>query len=136
MGHHKKLTTFQIKAKNEVKNEAKNTGLNMCGTAQTLIELARTQSHCQFDCFDFEFVIKPQRLFLERHNAKVALPRVGDILNFHIEYPSKQCGLQRSNATAGNGRVEQQREKARLARVAVVPPRYYVLEPIPEEENA
>jgi hypothetical protein len=136
MGHHKKLTAFQTKAKKEVKNEAKNTGLNMCGTAQTLVELARFQSDCHFDCFNFGFVATPQRPFLERRNAEVTVPRVGDILNFHIEYPSQQCGLQRSNATAGNGRVEQQREKARLARATIVPPRYYVLEPIPEEENA
>lgn len=135
MGHHKKLTAFQIKAKKEVKNEAKNAGLSMCGAALTLIELAQAQSHCPFGCFDFELVATPQRPFLERRNAEATVPRVGGVLDFHVEYSSKLCGLQRSNATAGNGRVRQQHEKARLARSATVRPRYYALEPVPEEEN-
>jgi hypothetical protein len=51
------------------------------------------------------------------------LPRVGDIIDFHVEQSSEQCGCRRSNATAGNRRREQR--LAKLALAGTVTTRYY-----------
>jgi hypothetical protein len=122
LGYANRFTPFQQKAKKALKHEAKNCGFNMCAT-QPLLNLAQPTPKNQFDDFDFEFETTSMRPTLERRNAEGIPPRVGDIIDFHIEQSSEQCGCRRSNATAGNRRRQQRSDKLALADTLIT--RYY-----------
>jgi hypothetical protein len=115
LGYANRFTPFQQKAKKALKNEARNCGFNMCAT-QPLLNLAQPTPKNQFDDFNFEFETTSMRPTL-------------DIIDFHVEQSSEQCGCRRSNATAGNRRRQQRLGKLALADTLIT--RYYA--PTPRE---